>query len=154
MMLSTVGYVKAIGYKLLHIFSPKGVASVATESVVGLFNSICSIAIGTILIITFTQWLWGIGAPGIVKPRSVLIYEGRPWWMKSAAALLFVASSFTLLVEGTFWFFFPYAIPATMGMIEAFWLVILTACACVILADRKKGNSLQETQDDVSGKKA
>ena len=77
------------------------------EIVLGLFISLFSIGLGTVLIMVFVQKLWGIGAFRIVKPRPVLIYEGRPWWMKSVAALVFVASSLTLLVEGTFWLFFP-----------------------------------------------
>jgi hypothetical protein len=97
--------VKAMVYILLHIFSLEGVATMTAEFIVGLFISMCSVVIGTILIITFVEWLWGIDALRMVKPRSVLIYEGRPWWVKSVVALLFVASSFTLLVEGTFWLF-------------------------------------------------
>jgi hypothetical protein len=49
--------------------------------------------------------------------------------------------------------FFPYAIPATLGMIEAFWFVTLIACSCLIAAERKKSSDGQEMIVDASGNK-
>jgi hypothetical protein len=122
------------------------------EIIIGLVICGFSILAGTFLIIELFEWLWGIDALRLVKPRPVLIYEGRPWWMKNVAALLFAAFSFTLLIEGTFLLFFPYAIPGTLIPLGLFWLLILVSLAIVIPADRKKGSLSPEIQDDASGK--
>jgi len=60
--------------------------------------------IGLVLILAFADRFWGAKILGkIVPPRSVLIYEGRPWWMRTIGLFItfgVLVSMLILLLSG------------------------------------------------------
>jgi uncharacterized protein YjeT (DUF2065 family) len=63
-------------------------------------------------------------------------------WMEGIANALFIAFSFTIVIEGSLWLFFPSAIPESLSYIGMIWVLTLVAIVCAIYV------KLQDATDD------
>jgi hypothetical protein len=90
-----------------------------------------TLALAVIIVVTFIifyiaarYWGWGI-LGSLVKPRPVLIYEGRSWWAKRAALYFFIASSLTGGAEFTFWILAPEGLSEIWTSLVPIWIIML-----------------------------
>ncbi len=116
-----------------------------SDVVLGLTLWTASFLIGIFLIFAVIEWLWGEGS-GIVKPRSVLIYENRPWWVEGIGRVLFFAFSFTIVTGGTTLLFFPIGISEALYWIRFFWIVCLIPIACGVYVERQHRHESNQEQ--------
>lgn len=107
-----------------------------SEVVLGLTLWAASFLIGIFLIIVIIEWLWGKGF-GIVKPRQVLIYENRPWWVEGIGFVLFLAFSFTVVCVGSTWLFFPFALSEALSWICLLWILSFIAVLCGVYGEKQ-----------------
>lgn len=116
-----------------------------SEVVLGLTLWAASFLIGILLTFGIIEWLWGKGF-GLVEPRSVLIYENRPWWVESIGLVLFLAFLFTVVVGGSTWLFFPLAISEALSWIFLFWVLSFIAIVFVLYGEKQNRSKNNQEQ--------
>jgi hypothetical protein len=61
---------------------------------------------GLILIFALADRYWGAGILGrTIPPRSVLVYENRPWWVKSIVLFTIIGGLASLFIVVSSWIF-------------------------------------------------
>jgi hypothetical protein len=92
-----------------------------------------------LLILALVDRFWGKRTLGnLVKPRSILIYENRPWWMEEVAMYAFIFVSLITITPLVIIFFFSNHASEAFLTICPLYIVSFLWIICSIVATHPK----------------
>jgi hypothetical protein len=116
---------------------------------------IAKLLVGTVLvfisvfiIIAIVDRYWGYNLlGGYIKPRPILVYECRPWWVKGAGALVFIECMITISVTTIFWILVPEFLLELVNWYLSFTVMMIVAIFIALIGDRPKSNKFAQDKE-------
>ena len=93
---------------------------------------------GLLFTIVLADRYWGAGILGeLIKPRSELICEGRPLWIKNITMITTMGVLVTVFLVTSIWFIIPNALNEMLTPLGTIWVIILLGIGINIVSRDK-----------------
>ncbi len=94
--------------------------------------------LGLLFIFLLVDRYWGAEILGeLIKPRSELICEGRPLWMKNITMITTMGVLVTVFLVTSIWFIIPSALNELLTPLGTIWVIILLGIGINIVSRDK-----------------